>query len=325
MKRLPRFGLALSLLASCQQSVVSHKEQPQFSASIIRTDTLHNIPSASALEIWKKWLCLISDDAPGLFLYSTADGKMTTIHLHHLPASPSRVPKPVKADYEAAITTDIDGDTCIIAFGSGSMQPYRESAVIVSLTDPANQRTASLKALYEAMRRAAGIDLASFNIEGAALSGDKVLLLNRGGNHIFILEKGQLLAYLKNETALPSIRVARIQLPQIGKLRPMFSDACLFDEHRLLFSVSVEDTPSWVVDGEVMGSGIGLLDLRDLDHIRLLALAPLCGQDGKIPKIKLEGVSIITGTGSTVFGVVDNDDGSSQLLQIMLRYVPPFH
>jgi hypothetical protein len=203
------------------------------------------------------------------------------------------------------------------------MQPHRESAMVASLAYPAKQRVASLKALYNAMRKTAGIQLAYFYIECAALSGRQVLLLNRGGNHIFVLNKGELLTYLNNEAALPSIRVTQVQLPQIGKLKPMFSDACMLDEHRLLFSVSVEDTPNWVTDGEVMGSGIGLLDVRDLDHTQLLALAPLRGQDGKIPKIKLEGITTTAGTEPKVFGVVDNDDGSSQFLHIMLRNLPP--
>lgn len=194
----------------------------------------------------------------------------------------------------------------------------------MALQGSRRQQRFSLSALYDALRAAAAVPLAAFNIEGAALVGKQLLLLNRGGNQVFSLSWEAFLKHILEEGPLPSVVVTPLELPSFGQLKPMLSGACNLDDGRLLFSVSVEDTPDWISDGEVMGSGIGLLDVSKKDKVVLLALAPLQLPDGSIPKLKLEGLHAGADSNGVlqVVGVVDNDDGGSTLLQINLTGIP---
>src|SRR5690606_15545382 len=121
---------------------------------------------------------IVSDDAPCFYRCSINGMPADSLRILHLPVGERRIPKPVKPDYEAAIVATVEGRVCLVAFGSGSLRPQRDSGFIVSLKDTGWQRVVPLDALYAALRKSAGIAEADFNIEAAAMHDDRLLLFN---------------------------------------------------------------------------------------------------------------------------------------------------
>ena len=296
------------------------------SATVIKSTSLPAVPSGSALELMNDALYIISDDARYIYRCAGENGVlMDSLRLLHLAGAERRIPKPVKPDYEAAIAAMVDGKDCLIAFGSGSMALQRDSAVIITLGDSGAQQVVALNTLYAALRKEAGIDEADFNIEAAALQENRLVLINRGTNHLFSMDWDKILKHLREAAPVPPVSVSVVPLPEKSGYPTGISGACFLDDDRLLFCASVEATTNWVEDGEVLGSYIGVIALDKSGKGLLQGLAPVMTDEGRPIKDKIEGIS---GYGEiekgmlTVLGIVDNDDGSSALLRIRLKNLP---
>lgn len=267
---------------------------------------------------------IISDDAPFVYQVSMQGNIQDSIRLRYLPDNARRIPKPVKPDYEAAITATVWDKPCLIAFGSGSLRPQRDSAIIIALDDSV-QRVIALSELYKTMREQAGISAADFNVEAAALHGNQLLLVNRGTNHVFSMDWEAALYHLLNSAPIPAISFSRLVLPKVNGYSAGISGACSLDANRVLFCASVEATDNWIADGEVLGSYIGLMEPDSNGLARLLEIARVLSESGQPVKDKVEGIHT-AGTASKssikVLGIVDNDDGSTQLLEISLKNIP---
>jgi hypothetical protein len=325
--RTPSAAIAIAfcmLLHSCTftyRSAVNCKLQ----ATIQKSTGLPQLPSGSAIQIKGDSVYIISDDAPYFYRCGLEGMPVESIRLLHLPDAERRIPKPVKPDYEAAILATVEGRECLIAFGSGSLRPQRDSGLIVSLTDPDWQRVVPLNALYAAMRAQAGLAEADFNIEASALRGDQLLLFNRGSNHVFFMDWPAVLEHLLSGRSLPRIRSSALPLPKVKGYPIGISDACFLDARHVLFCASVEATTSWVRDGAVLGSYVGIIALGDDGKPDILDLAPVMNKTGDTVKDKVEGIYYYgpkKNTGLGALGIVDNDDGSSRLLRISLSNMP---
>ena len=103
------------------------------------------------------------------------------------------------------------------------------------------------------------------------------------------------------------------------------SGACFLDKGQVLFSASVEATTNWVSDGAVLGSYVGIITLNKNDEPTLRDIAPILSDTRDTIKYKVEGIDHYgpkRASGLNALGIVDNDDGSSRLLQISLSYGP---
>jgi hypothetical protein len=299
--------------------------EKQLSATVVRSIYLPGVPSGSAIEFVHDTLYIIGDDARYIYECDWRDGRvMDSLGLIHLSGAERRIPKPVKPDYEAAVAGRIHDQDCILAFGSGSLQPQRDSAVIIALGDSGSQRIVPLDALYSALRKAAGIAQADFNIEAAALQENRLVLINRGTNHLFSLDWDQLLHHLLEAGPVPPLAVSQISLPKKNGYPVGISGACFRSADQLIFCASVEATTSWVTDGEVLGSYFGVITFDADGSARLNSLASVVTETGTPVKDKLEGIiSLREEKGIlSIYAVVDNDDGSSKLLQIAVKNLP---
>lgn len=293
-------------------------------AIVTSSIVLKDVPSGSAIRAagdGSFWI--VSDDAPYLYRVSPDGRPLDSIRLAHLTTALHRIPKAEKPDYEAAVLTDVDGAPCLIAFGSGSHETVRDSMSIVPLRGEGAQGVYSLTQFYERIRKTAGIALKEWNIEGAALQGESLLLFNRGTGHLIALRRQEFLdEVLSRGTKPAAITASRVEIPSTDSFPPGLSGGTFLDDQRLLVCASAEATKDWYADGEVLGSYIGLLDISNAAKPRLLSFSPLVGKEGNPVKDKLEGIDLVRekdGTIYEVIGVVDNDDGTSKMLHIQVK------
>ena len=297
----------------------------ELSATVIKTTTLSAVPSGSALEMVNDRVYIISDDARYIYQFVEETSLLRdSIRLVHLADKDGRISKPLKPDYEGAISAKVLGKDCLIAFGSGSLRPQRDSALLVSV-DTGFQKVVALEALYAAMRKEAGISDKDFNIEAAALYENRLLLINRGSNHVFSMDWTLTLKHLLEAAPVPSISAFSITLPKTDDYPTGISGACFLNARQVLFSASAEATTNWIADGEVLGSYVGVLKLDEAGKPQLQGIAPVLTEAGKPVKDKVEGISTYGPEENgvlTLLCIVDNDDGTSRLLHVRIDELP---
>ena len=293
------------------------------------------LPSASGVEIIGATAYVISDDAPFLYLLDAATlasrGQIQLFDTADF--GTGRIPKARKPDLEALTHCDWPGRGAgLLLLGSGSTAARRRGYWLPLLATPSfalPQLPAplDLTALYAAAQAAlpAGVPL---NIEAAAATDKELLLFQRG---VGAQAEGWRLSWpLVTALAqlagsggaalpvapLPAAR--RLALPAIEGSLAGFSGAT-FAEGQLLVSASVENTTDPVLDGEVLGSFVGAIDLRTGTG----TFARLTWADGRPYGGKVEGLAVrrqhAPGHAELLL-VTDDDRGGSTALLAELRW-----
>lgn len=318
---MKRLMLAGTLLLWC--TAMSCPTWPTRFVSVIVEESLllPTVPSGSALLTdTAGHLLIVSDDAPFVFRCARDGRVLSSIPVTGLPTALTRIPKPQKPDFEAAVSGTVDHQQCLVAFGSGSLEGVRDSVLILPLAAPGDQRVKSLSPFYAHIRQHFGIAKKDFNIEGAALRGDKFVLFNRGTNHVICCSFKKLMKHLLANGELPKLSGWTVDLPKTGTYITGFSGGDFINEDHLLFCASAEATTDWYQDGEVLGSYIGVLKLHRLEGYDLVAFEPLVDSNGVRVREKLESIVWNSAahypTAGLFTGLVDNDDGTSRLLRI---------
>jgi hypothetical protein len=291
-------------------------------ASIIRQLELPNLPSASGVEIVGDMVYIIGDDSPYLYCFDShnlgAGQRLSLFETAHF--SSGRIPKDVKADLECltALTT-ATGETGLLACGSGATSA-RENGFWVPLAGAggpaATVYPVALGALYSRLRGLlpAGVTL---NLEAVAATDSELLLFQRtvgsaATNFVFRLPLAAAVKHLLHQATLPPVRAQHYQLPTVQGKPAGFSGATVFD-NRLFITASVEDTTDAVLDGEVLGSFVGVLNL-DGPANQPVAFARLALPGGKPYRGKVESVAVRRALGAGRYElllVTDDDQGGS--------------
>lgn len=302
------------------------QNEGSISATIISSRALKGIPSASGVEVKKDYTYVISDDSPWLFEIDSNLNINRSILIHHSQnLVDGRLPKPEKPDFEAMVTFKWGNDKDLLIFGSGST-PERNVMVRVSIGGSGYEvRTYPLDEMYAELRAKCNIAEADFNIEGAATWGDYLILMNRGSNHLILVDKDHFEEYVKDRQNTKKrkklfTKVYQFELPKLNGLQARFSGGTkVSGEEILVFSASVENTSDWVNDGESMGSMIGLIELNKLGKGEFKIAQVI--KDGKPFTGKLESLDCIDVGKKTIKlgGVTDNDSGESEFLEIELN------
>lgn len=285
---------------------------------ILNRKILPDIPSASGIEMLDGELYIIGDNSPWLFKlnanYEVIDRWL--IHKYN-DLITSIIPKPVKPDFEAMVSVEYQGKKLLI-FGSGSKSPERNPMLQIDVRNPQDIRTFSLIHFYEKLRKEAGLKEAEFNIEAAAADKEKLYLFNRGKNIIFSVTLNDFLNYLNKNAALPEIQCFSCRLPQINGIAAGFSGASITpDEKQLIFSASVENTPNWIDDGEVLGSFVGIIGLSELKNDLQPECIPIMDKENNM-SIKVESLAIHRVISKNIVHlllVTDSDGKSSEILE----------
>jgi len=306
------FSVVFFLLLGCGNA------ESDFTVTITQETTLDSLPSGSGLVMHRGKLLIIGDDAPFIYKLSLPDNAYESVPLKGYDAVDYRIPKTIKHDFEAVAQSNVFGAANLLAFGSGTQMPARDSLLIVNVDSLADQRTLSLTSFYRHLQMQTHIAASDWNVEGAVIVDDRLYLLNRGTNTIIGLSMVDFRLF-SDQNVLPKISAHAIQLPAFEGQVPRFSGADnLNDEGDILFCASVEDTPNWHTDGPVLGSIIGILNVRSMKLKHVAALK----KQGVVIKEKIESVALSrhTQNGAEIFACADDDKGHTRLFRINLEW-----
>ena len=276
-------------------------------------------PSASAGCLVHNQWWIIGDDAADMLIYHPQ--KMETIKylrlpfygkLHNGESHAQRMHKKTKHDIEAlSIWIDPQGGEHVLAFGSGSKIPQRDSGLYFMNS---KMNVINWGPIYQFLRKISGLTDDDWNIEGACHDGDgNLYLFNRKPSYIFKIEARDWFKYLEIGSLPNAEKVIfkKINLPKFKGEKTGFSGAD-FDvkNNRILFCSSAEITDNSYRDGEILGSFVGELEWPSLEKINILL---------EIPNLKVESVSLNANNPKEILGLVDNDKGGSQLLKLKIN------
>jgi hypothetical protein len=291
----------------------------KFPLSIAEKKVLDSTPSGSGIVLKNDTAYIIGDDATGIYVMSLRNLQQRKIPIRGADHNQHRRAKSIKHDFESATLASWKGDEYLLAFGSGSTTILRDSMLMLRLPDFADT-VISLQNFYSRLRILTLTDGKEWNIEGATVANDLLILFNRGNNLIIQFRLNDFISYLFNDNApFPAIRYHRVKLPSIEKHGARLSGVCTLDDTHILFSAAVEDTPDWVNDGPVLGSFIGIYSLPDST---VVASYLLQDETGSPLKEKIESLDILQhapGTGLILIAVGDNDNGTSSLFRLKLQ------
>ena len=289
--------------------------------TLLTREELKEIPSASGIEIINDSIYVIGDNS--IFLYVL--NKKYEIKDKILIASPDNavndiIPKAKKHDYEAMASVEIGNDKLLLIFGSGSKSPERDSLAIVSLDKKTPPKTYSLKNFYETIRAYTTLNPEEMNIEAAVTHNNCLYLFNRGKNRVLECALNDFRNHIENEAPAPLLKAYKINLPSAGLLQAGFSGATIISkENKIVFTASIENTANWIEDGEIMGSYIGIIDLR---HLKDNYTPPciLIGEKKQSLKIKVESIAVLSSAAgkANLLLVTDSDGAVSEIISAQL-------
>jgi hypothetical protein len=282
----------------------------------IRSETaLPALPSASGIEIIGPVAYVISDDAPFVYLLDAASlAALAQVRLFETSEFGSgRIPKTSKPDVEALTAlTWPTGQAGVLALGSGST-PARERGWFLPISGGPPLEV-DLSPLYGLLRPLLPQG-AGFNIEAAATSETELLLFQRtvglaNGAVLFRLPLVPTLRFLTGSGVAPALPNARpFPLPLLDGKPAGFSGASFVDG-QLFVTASVEDTADAVLDGVVLGSFVGVVNLAN----HTATFARLAWADGRAYHGKVEGLAVRRALGAghwELLLVTDDDAGGS--------------
>ncbi|MGH2775865.1 MAG: DUF6929 family protein [Actinomycetota bacterium] len=277
------------------------------------------IASASALLRVGDHLLVLSDDERQMAIFEDGvdePGKLIKVMEGATPSSPDQRADH-KPDFECMAHLEAFGrfeHGAILALGSGSA-PDRDRATLLKLTSDglpdSNFEIVDLGSLYDRLRA----DIDDLNIEGGAVVGDVLRLMQRGNgpdgrNARVDLDAVAVRSALDEGDPVHPDAVLSIEFYDLGQLKGVplcFSDASPLPDGRMFFIASAE-----VEDGNV-GSSIGLMEPdgslefnEPVDHdLKLEGLAADVGEDGRVHLLMVSDA--------------DNPDQPSPLMETYLR------
>jgi hypothetical protein len=297
-------------------------------------DRPRHVRAGSSLAWVPAGIALVQDDANFVAVVDPAKAGVRAIALPAGEAGrrqfdDTRGNKGHKLDLEACVAVDDDGETLLLAFGSGSSR-RREYVALLRGWESREPSVMVVHAprLYEALRREESFAGSELNVEGAVYLGDRLRLFGRGNgapragvrpvNATCDLGWPALLAYLRAPDRLPPpvpVNVVRYELGRLGDIPLGFTDAALSGE-AVLFSAAAEESPDATRDGRVAGSAVGVIDANGRAR-----WAPLTEAPGVTFAAKVEGLLPARDARSRLYIVVDADDpdAASELCTVELR------
>lgn len=293
------------------------------SAVVVKEHILKSISAGSGIVLHKDSVYIISDDAPFVGRLALRNNRLQRIPINGLGHYDTRIPRPLKRDYEAALAGPMDGRDYLFAFGSGSQSPERDSLLFFPIGNPEQQQKVSLAPFYQKMQQLIYRPEAHWNLEGVTKVADSLVLFNRGNNTVMNVSWNQFTSFVLGVASeFPFVSYRRVRLPLLGEQEARFSGACTLNDEYVVVSASVEDTPNWNEDGPVLGSFIALLDRHTYE---VKNARQVTNGQGKPYVHKIESLEVLEKEedGTLILAaLVDDDDGKTRLIRI--RYSGAF-
>ncbi len=250
-----------------------------------------HLAAASGLVRVGEWLYVVADDENFIGAFPAqgeAPGRRLVFDASALPSEPA-ARKAAKPDLEALAHLPREAwpsHGALLALGSGSTPCRRRGALLPLRADgsAASPLLLDLAPLYAALEA----ELPELNLEGAAVSGDRLCLLQRGNgragvNAVVELDlRGACESVTRSQLLSGDVvrGIRRYDLGAHNGVRYTFTDASPLPDGRLVFSAVAEDCPDTYHDGAVVAAALGILDAEGgLEFLELLE-----------PVLKIEGV-----------------------------------
>ncbi len=227
--------------------------------------------AASGLVRVGEWLYVVADDENFIGVFPAqgdGPGRRLVFDQSALPLEPA-ARKAAKPDLEVLAHLPSQAwppHGALLALGSGSTPRRRRGAVWPLHADgsAAAPFLLDLTPLYAALEA----EIPELNLEGAAVSGDGLRLLQRGNgqagvNAVVDLDLRRACASASRSQSLGADLVRGIRRYDLGAhqgVRYTFTDASPLPDGRLVFSAVAEDCPDTYHDGAVVGAALGILD-----------------------------------------------------------------
>lgn len=251
-----------------------------------------HLAAASGLVRVGEWLYVVADDESFLGVFPAqgdGPGRRLVFDESALPSEAS-ARKAQKPDLEALAHLPArvwPPHGALLALGSGSTASRRRGALLPLHADgsaAAPPLLLDLTSLYAALEA----EIPELNLEGAAASGDRLCLLQRGNgragvNAVVELDLRGACESASRSQSLPADLVGKIRRYDLGAHQGVhytFTDASPLPDGRLLFSAVAEDCPDTYHDGPVVAAGLGVLDAESKVEC----------MESLEPVVKIEGV-----------------------------------
>jgi hypothetical protein len=304
----------MSLLFSCQQEV-------KMKCKVQSIHPLKEIPSASGIERVGQTYFAIGDNSPWFYAMDTSFTLIRKVALGAYPvADDGLIAKAVKHDFEAMTEISWRGKSYVLILGSGSKQPHRFEGKLVDTEHIDSIRTFSLEKFYSKVRHKVKLQHYELNIEAAATVNGKLYIFNRGKNSLVVMHVDDFMEFILEEKEHLKMKAYTIQLPKLNQIQSGFSGAVGDHAHkRIIFTASVENTADWVLDGDILGSFIGVLEIEKIDQDYAPQTVKLIGPNGQA-KYKAESIALVQNQRNSLDCVLvtDNDGGISQCIKVRL-------
>ena len=294
---------------------------------IVEKIILENLPSASGIEVFNKKIYIIGDDSPFLYCLDFNFKLLNKITLFKtVDFCSGRIPKHLKPDLEFMTKFAIDEKNFLLTAGSGS-RPERDKCFLIEINEDENQfnvQELSLFPLYNWLKSRPEItDNLVLNIEGLVASANHIYFFNRANNGVIIYKLKEFFEFITRASeALPLPEIVKVELEGINGIRAGFSGADIWGG-KLFFTSSVEDTDDPVIDGPVLGSFLGWINITDFKNTipaKIKAFTRINNQTGNFTG-KVESVSVyekISENEYLALCVTDDDLGGSEILRLKI-------
>lgn len=292
-------------------------QQTEFNIELLSWQILEDVPSASGLVKSKEGFYAIGDDSPFLFQMDQNFNLLSKTLIHASEKlERDRFLKIDKPDFEAM---EMISATEILIFGSGSKSPERDVCVLVELDIKTTYKTYDMSLFYNHIRNLEMMQGYELDIEALAFEGDMLYLFNRGRNIIFSFSYLEFIAYCKTGIKFPIPKTNLFTLPKIKGLEAGFSGASTFKEKPyFIFTAAVEDAPNAYDDGEILGSFIGVIEIKngELSEDFLIKPIPNPGFALKVESVIVD--KVISETQTDLILVTDNDGAPSEVIRLRM-------
>lgn len=296
-------------------------DRSQINMKITAMQTLKNVPSASGITKTKNGIYIIGDNTPWIYKISTDLEVIEKLPILN-DFSDSIIPKNIKPDFEAITEVEWGQTKELFIFGSGSKSPQRNILIGIEFGEDTKVNTYDLTEFYNTIKSSTKLDENNLNIEAAAANEKNLFLFNRGENMILKYKLSEFIDYIKNKGACPIPNYYTIILPRFNGVYAGFSGASFIpNEEKIIFTASLENTNNPIDDGEILGSYIGAIMLKEIKN----DYQPDCIliSNNKQPlKIKVESIEVMSNNdtlGIEILLVTDNDKGGSEIIKANLK------
>lgn len=284
------------------------------------------ISAASGMAMIGKSLYVVADDELHLGVFDSttvAPGQRTRLMPGELPDSP-RERKAMKPDFEALVRLPAFegyGFGALLALPSGS-RPNRRTGVAWAIG--ADDRLGGEPRQFDLTRFYAKLEesIPGLNIEGAVVSGKRLVLLHRGGKmrpqsalaYLSLPQVQQAICADSQVAETPSVEVRFLDLGQIAGATLALTDGAALPDGRIVFSAVAEHTEDSYQDGPCVGAAIGILgpdsEVQLLEHLE--------------PVEKIEGIHVKRGTGPLEVLLVTDADDPTVPAKLLIALIPTF-